>query len=159
VPSLPLVCWNSHGNELCPLLADLFIRGGIYPKASTWMRSKKKIICIRHFDISINDNKFHSYVNLTYPNELEIKDTTECSISSLYLDVLLKLDANGKLEWLNFMAYGVISISPSSAFLTYVAIFHLYLHMLFIYRSWPFTWYGNRAHSGNDLSTVNAYSS
>jgi hypothetical protein len=28
---------------------------------------------------------------------MEIKDTTECSTSALYLDVLLKLDANGKI--------------------------------------------------------------
>jgi hypothetical protein len=32
-----------------------------------------------------------------YPNELEMKDTTECSTSALYLDVLLKIDTNGKL--------------------------------------------------------------
>ena len=29
--------------------------------------------------------------------ELEIKDTTECSTSASYLDVLLKLDTNGKI--------------------------------------------------------------
>jgi hypothetical protein len=47
--------------------------------------------------LSINKNLFHSYVDLIYPNELEIKETTECSTSTLYLDVLLKLDTNGKL--------------------------------------------------------------
>jgi hypothetical protein len=33
---------------------------------------------------------------LIYPNELETKDTTDCSKSALYLDVLLKLNANDK---------------------------------------------------------------
>jgi hypothetical protein len=46
--------------------------------------------------LSINNNQFHLYVDLIYPNELEIKDTTECSTSASYLDVLLKLDTNGK---------------------------------------------------------------
>jgi hypothetical protein len=45
----------------------------------------------------LNNNHFHSYVDSIYPNELEIKDTTECSMSVSYLDVLLKLDTNGKL--------------------------------------------------------------
>jgi hypothetical protein len=44
--------------------------------------------------ISINNNQFNSYVDLIYRNELEIKDTSECSKSALYLDILLKLDTN-----------------------------------------------------------------
>jgi hypothetical protein len=32
-----------------------------------------------------------------YPNELENKDTTECSTSASYLDILLILDTNGKI--------------------------------------------------------------
>jgi hypothetical protein len=36
-------------------------------------------------------------VDLIYPNELKIKDTTECSTSPSYLDILLKLDTNRKL--------------------------------------------------------------
>jgi hypothetical protein len=47
--------------------------------------------------LSINKNHSHSYVDSIYPNELEIKDTTECSTSASYLDVLLKLNTNGKL--------------------------------------------------------------
>jgi hypothetical protein len=37
------------------------------------------------------------YVDLIYPNELEIKDTTECSTSASYLDILLKLDSKVKI--------------------------------------------------------------
>jgi hypothetical protein len=34
---------------------------------------------------------------LTYPNELEIKDSTESDKSASYLDILLNIDSNGRL--------------------------------------------------------------
>jgi hypothetical protein len=51
-----------------------------------------------YFDdiLSINNDQFHSYVDSIYPNELEIKNTTESSTSVMYLDVLLKLDSNDR---------------------------------------------------------------
>jgi hypothetical protein len=50
-------------------------------------------------EISINNDQFHSYVDSIYPSEPEIKDTTESSTSNSasYLDVLLNIDAGGKL--------------------------------------------------------------
>jgi hypothetical protein len=39
----------------------------------------------------------HEYADSIYPSELEIKDSTESSTSALYLDVLLNIDAGGKL--------------------------------------------------------------
>jgi hypothetical protein len=45
----------------------------------------------------MNNDQFHSYVDFIYPSELEIKDTTESSTSGSYLDVLLNIDADGKL--------------------------------------------------------------
>jgi hypothetical protein len=55
---------------------------------------------LRYIDdvLSININQFHLYVDSIYPNELEIKDTTDCSTSASYLDILMKLNANGKLS-------------------------------------------------------------
>jgi hypothetical protein len=47
--------------------------------------------------LSITKNQLHSYVYAIYPNELEMKDTAECSMSALYLGILLKLDTNGKI--------------------------------------------------------------
>jgi hypothetical protein len=47
--------------------------------------------------LSINNDQFHSYIDSIYPNELEIKDTTEPSTSASYLDVLLNIDVGGKL--------------------------------------------------------------
>jgi hypothetical protein len=59
---------------------------------------------VGHFDIlttlyllTIINNQFYSYVDSIYFNELKIKDTTECCASASYLDVLLKLDTNGKI--------------------------------------------------------------
>jgi hypothetical protein len=46
---------------------------------------------------SINNHNFHNYVHLIYPNELEIKDTTESDKSASYLDILLNIDSNGGL--------------------------------------------------------------
>ena len=34
---------------------------------------------------------------MIYPDELEIKDTTESDRSALYLDILLNIDSNGRL--------------------------------------------------------------
>ena len=49
--------------------------------------------------LSINDKDFHPYVDSIYwhPSELEIKGTTESSMSASYLDILLNIDINGKL--------------------------------------------------------------
>jgi hypothetical protein len=47
--------------------------------------------------LSINNNQFHSHIDLIYSNELEIKDTTECSTSASNFDILLILDTNSKI--------------------------------------------------------------
>jgi hypothetical protein len=55
--------------------------------------------------LSINNDRFHSYVDSIYPSELEIKDTIESSASASYLDVLLNIDAGGNIPL--SPAYGV----------------------------------------------------
>jgi hypothetical protein len=40
---------------------------------------------------------FHNYVHFIYPDELEIKDTTESDKSVSYLDILLNIDFSGRL--------------------------------------------------------------
>ena len=47
--------------------------------------------------LSINNHNFHNYVHLIYPDELDIKDTTESDKSASYLDILLNIDSNGRL--------------------------------------------------------------
>jgi hypothetical protein len=68
-------------------------------------------------------------VDLIYPSELEIKDTTESSTSASYLGLLLKIDTGGNLT-------RQISdklddfISPLSISLIYVAISHHHMHIV-----------------------------
>jgi hypothetical protein len=38
-----------------------------------------------------------NYVHLIYPDELEIKDTTESDISSSYRDISISIDSNDRL--------------------------------------------------------------
>jgi hypothetical protein len=47
--------------------------------------------------LSINSGRFHSCVDSIYTSKLEIKEITESSTSASYLDVLLNIDAGGKL--------------------------------------------------------------
>jgi hypothetical protein len=47
--------------------------------------------------LSINNHNFHNFVHLVYPDELEIKNTTESDKSASYLDILLYIDSNGRL--------------------------------------------------------------
>jgi hypothetical protein len=72
----------------------------------TLLHEKKKSLTVafistfRYIDdvLFINNNQFHPYVDLIYPNDLEVKDTTECTTSASYLDALLKLDTRGKIK-------------------------------------------------------------
>ena len=49
---------------------------------------------MRYIDdvLSIDNDKFHTYINAIYPNELDILDTTDSSIYAFYLDILLTID-------------------------------------------------------------------
>ena len=93
------------GTNCAPLLADLFLYSYEAEFIQKLLREKKKSLAVtfnstfRYIDdvLSINNDSFHSYVDLIYPCELEIKDTTESSTSASYLDILLKVDINGKL--------------------------------------------------------------
>ena len=52
---------------------------------------------LRRSVLSINNNNFHNYVHLIYPDELEIKDTTKSDRCASYFDNLLNIDSNGRL--------------------------------------------------------------
>jgi hypothetical protein len=88
----------------------------------------------RHIDDVLSINRIHSnlYIDSIYPNEMEIKDTTECTTSAPYLDILLKLDTNGKLTTQLYDKRDDFNLSKVKFD---VAIFHLHLHMVYISRS------------------------
>jgi hypothetical protein len=92
------------GTNYAPLLADLFL----YSYAARFVQkllrfnNKKQAVSFNHafrymYILLINNHTFHNYVHLTYPNQLEIKDTTESDKSASYLGILLNIDSNGRL--------------------------------------------------------------
>ena len=50
-------------------------------------------LCFRYIDdvLSLNNSKFGDYVNVIYPKELEIKDTTDKPTRASYLDLLTRI--------------------------------------------------------------------
>ena len=93
------------GTNCAPLLADLFLYSYEAEFVQKLLRdnNKKLAVSFNHTFIyiddvlSINNHNFHNYVHLIYPDELEIKDTTESDKSASYLDVLFNIDSNGRL--------------------------------------------------------------
>jgi hypothetical protein len=77
--------------------------------------------------LSINNNNFHNHVHLIYPEELEIKDTTESDKSASYLDMLLNID---------YMTNVMILTLQLSTFLFYVVTYHFHLLMVCMSSSW-----------------------
>jgi hypothetical protein len=97
--------------------------------------SDQRLDILTIFYRSMSNDQFHSYyVDSIYPSELEIKDTTESSTSTPYLDVLLNMDAFGKLTT-EFMTNGMISILSLSTSHIHVATSYYHLHMAYIYIS------------------------
>jgi hypothetical protein len=92
------------GTNCVPLLADLFLYSyeAEFPQKLLRDNNKKLTVPFNHTFryinvLSINNHNFHNYVQLIYPNELEIKETTESDKSPSYLDILLNIDSNGRL--------------------------------------------------------------
>jgi hypothetical protein len=82
------------GTNSAPLLADLFFFNSYMYEADFIQKLLLEEIYLaatfsstfHYIDdiLSVNNNKFHTYFDSMYPNELEIKDTTECSTSDSY---------------------------------------------------------------------------
>ena len=83
--------------DICaPLLADLFLYSYEAEFVQKLLRDKNKKLPVsfnltyRYIDdvLSINNHNFHTYIyaHLIYPDELEIKDTTESNRCASYLD-------------------------------------------------------------------------
>ena len=87
------------------LLVDLFLYSYEAEFVQKLLRDKNKKLAVsfnltyRYIDdvLSINNHNFHNYVHLIYPDELEIKDTTESDRCASYLDILLNIDSDGRL--------------------------------------------------------------
>jgi hypothetical protein len=61
---------------------------------------------------TLNNSRFGDFVDLIYPIEFEIKDTTDTVGSGSYLDLHLKIDSEGQFRTEPYDKRFLISISP-----------------------------------------------
>ena len=93
------------GTNCAPLLADLFLYSYEAQFIQDQLSKGNKNVAsrfnwtFRYIDdvLSINNKDISSYLDIIYPPELEINETTESPISASYLDLYLKFDKQGKL--------------------------------------------------------------
>ena len=93
------------GTNCAPLLADLFLYSYEAEFIENLKKSSKKNLArsfnftFRYIDdvLSLNNPKFSDYVDFIYPEDLEIKDTTDSPTHASYLDILLSYDQNQHL--------------------------------------------------------------
>ena len=69
-------------------------------KSGAKKQSRSFNLTYRYIDdvLSLNNSKFSDYIDSIYPDELEIKDTTDASNFSNYLDLCLEVDENHRLS-------------------------------------------------------------
>ena len=93
------------GTNCAPLLADVFLYSyeaefiqKLLKRGDKKLASSFNFTC-RYIDdvLSLNNSKFSEYLHEIYPDELEIKDTTDSPKSASYLDIYLEFDNKGKL--------------------------------------------------------------
>ena len=94
------------GTNCAPLLADLFLYSYEAKFLQGLLQKKDKKLAqsfnfsFRYIDdvLSLNNPKFTDYLHLIYPNELEIKETTDTPNSASYLDLYLYIDNDRRLK-------------------------------------------------------------
>ena len=90
------------GTNCAPLLADLFLYSYEAEFIQQLLANKKKNIAqkfnhtFRYIDdvLSLSNPSFGNYLHQIYPDELNIKNTTDTNHSASYLDLMLKIDHN-----------------------------------------------------------------
>ena len=94
------------GTNCAPLLADLFLYSYEADFIQGLLKKNEKNLArsfnftFRYIDdvLSLNNSKFSEFVDRIYPNELDIKDTTDTAKSASYLDLHLEIDSDGRLK-------------------------------------------------------------
>ena len=93
------------GTNCAPLLADLFLYSYEAGFIQELLTNKKKHIAqkfnhtFRYIDdvLSLSNPRFGNYLHQIYPDELDIKNTTDTYNSASYLDLKLNIDNEGHL--------------------------------------------------------------
>ena len=95
------------GTNCAPLLADLFLYSYEAEFIQTLLKDKNNKGIARRFNfthryiddvLSLNNPRFSDYLEFIYPDELEIKNTTESDNCASYLDLRLEFDKEYKLS-------------------------------------------------------------
>ena len=94
------------GTNCAPLLADLFLHSYEAEFLQDLVKSGSKAVAkkfnftYRYIDdvLSLNNPQFSDYLEIIYPSELEIKETTDSSNSASYLDLTLEHDKYDRLQ-------------------------------------------------------------
>ena len=114
--------WDSNGNELSPLLADLFLYSYESEFLDNMIRSghRKLALCYQYIDdlIVFNNKKFGDYVKEIYPSQLTVEKANTSDDLANYLDLTFIIGSNNRL-------YTISTLSIS----------HLALPMVFIFPS------------------------
>ena len=99
------------GTNYAPLLADLFCFVCFIRMRRSFTRSQQFNLTYRYIDdvLTLKYTKFVEYLEFIYPSELEIKETTQATTSTLYLDCYL-FRLFDKTEWLQ-LSHCELSVS------------------------------------------------
>ena len=99
-------CFNRRLVYGAPLTAYLFLRA-YEADFLQWLLKNREQILAQTFNssfnylnyvLSLNNSQFGNYLHLLYPNELEVKDTTDTLKSVSYIDLHLEIDNEEKLK-------------------------------------------------------------
>ena len=90
--------WYSNGYDLCSTTrrfvsyeAD-FLQGLLKNKDRKLAQTFNFSICYIYDVLSLKNSRFGDYLHHSYPNELEVNDTTDTQKSAPYLDLHLEID-------------------------------------------------------------------
>ena len=94
------------GTNCAPLLADLFLYSyeaefiQMICKSNNKKQTSSFNFTFQYIDdlLSLNNVNFKDFVDVIYPEELEIKDTTDAPHLASYLDLHLEIDNEHKLS-------------------------------------------------------------
>jgi hypothetical protein len=92
--------------RIAPLLADLFLHAYEADFLQWFFKNKDRKLaqtfnssfCYIDDVLSLNNSRFGDYLHRIYPNELQVKDTTDTQKSASYLDLPLEIDNAGRLK-------------------------------------------------------------
>jgi len=94
------------GTNCALLLADLFLHVYQADFLQLFLKNKDNKLAqtfncsFRYMDdvLALNNSRFGDYLHRNYPNELEVKHTTDTQKSASYLDLYLEIDNVGTLK-------------------------------------------------------------